>query len=469
MSYAFTFDASACTGCKACQAACKDKNNLPVGVLWRRVIEVSGGAWQQIGAAWCHDVFSYNLSMACNHCVHPKCAGVCPVNAYNVREDGIVILDSSRCIGCGYCNWACPYAVPQFNSSDGVMSKCNFCFDALEAGGEPACVSACPMRVLNFEKIGSSENDSQGRALWEIPSTQHPFPLPPYSRTQPHIRINSHPAMSNSLQKNVANREEIKPKHAKSELPLVAFTLLAQMAVGMFWASQLIFSFVQPGSPMVRLVSALLVGVMLAIGMFISFAHLGRKRNAWRVLGNLGKSSLSREILYLGLFGTGWLFSVLFPLPPLQFLTSCLGLILIYTMANVYGLRSMAVWNTWRTLAGFLSSAMLLGFYLSLIVIQVAAGSMGFAYSYSTIGWVNPAAFLFLLAEYFISTWGKSCLPVMRLRNGMILAALIALLCSFAFPFLAGLNFRICLFIWILVEEILGRWLFYGELEQRVL
>ena len=95
MSYAFSFDAGACTGCKACQAACKDKNNLPVGVLWRRVIEVSGGSWVQNGAAWENNVFSYNLSMACNHCVHPKCAGVCPTNAYHVRADGIVILDSS--------------------------------------------------------------------------------------------------------------------------------------------------------------------------------------------------------------------------------------------------------------------------------------------------------------------------------------------------------------------------------------
>jgi len=108
MTYAFTFDASACSGCKACQVACKDKNNLPLGVLWRRVYEVSGGSWQKQGDAWKADVFAYNLTIACNHCVHPKCAGVCPTDAYVVRDDGIVYIDESRCIGCGYCAWRVP-------------------------------------------------------------------------------------------------------------------------------------------------------------------------------------------------------------------------------------------------------------------------------------------------------------------------------------------------------------------------
>ena len=165
MTYAFTFDASACSGCKACQIACKDKNNLPVGVIWRRVYEVSGGTWTNVGAGsprpelsdsetgvgrpnpytvWTTDVFAYNLSIACNHCVHPKCAGVCPTDAFVQREDGIVYIDESKCMGCGYCNWACPYGVPQYNPALGHMSKCNFCMDNIDAGLPPACVAACP-------------------------------------------------------------------------------------------------------------------------------------------------------------------------------------------------------------------------------------------------------------------------------------------------------------------------------------
>ena len=155
MSFAFSFDASACTGCKACQAACKDKNNLPVGVLWRRVIEVSGGNWVKNGEAWANNVFSYNLTMACNHCVHPKCAGVCPTNAYHVREDGIVILDSSICIGCGYCISGCPFNIPRLRKADSRVYKCTLCSDRVAVGLEPACIKACPTQALSF---GSKED-----------------------------------------------------------------------------------------------------------------------------------------------------------------------------------------------------------------------------------------------------------------------------------------------------------------------
>src|SRR3990172_514621 len=254
MTYAFIFDASACSGCKACQIACKDKNNLPTGVLWRRVYEISGGTWYPVKArssrpelddktgvggsnpyaAWVTDVFAYNLSIACNHCEHPKCAGVCPTDAFVVRPDGIVYIDTSKCIGCGYCNWACHYAAPQYNRDAGRMTKCNFCYDNIDAGLPPACVAACPMRVLDFVSLTPAPSP-KGRGeltLWEIPATEHPFPLPKYSRTEPHLAIRPHAAMTNALEKRVSNREEIKPGKTKSELPLVAFTLLGQMAVG---------------------------------------------------------------------------------------------------------------------------------------------------------------------------------------------------------------------------------------------
>jgi anaerobic dimethyl sulfoxide reductase subunit B (iron-sulfur subunit) len=186
MSYAFTFDARFCSGCKACQAACKDKNNLPLGVLWRRVYEVAGGTWQKDGEVWNNTVFAYNLSIACNHCIHPKCAGICPANAYVVRDDGIVILDIDKCIGCGYCSWACPYEAPQYNAEAGHMTKCNFCYDNLEQGLPPACVAACPMRVLDYGKATSEQVVANRLALWmRRPRTSLPSgKLFPHSATR---------------------------------------------------------------------------------------------------------------------------------------------------------------------------------------------------------------------------------------------------------------------------------------------
>ena len=147
---AFYFDASSCTGCKSCQIACKDRNHLEVGLLWRRVYEIAGGGWQKQGVAWISTVYAYNLSISCNHCEQPICAEVCPAAAIQKRPDGIVYLDSDKCIGCRYCSWACPYSAPQYDERHGHMTKCNFCAEEIERGSLPACVAACPMRALDF-------------------------------------------------------------------------------------------------------------------------------------------------------------------------------------------------------------------------------------------------------------------------------------------------------------------------------
>jgi anaerobic dimethyl sulfoxide reductase subunit B (iron-sulfur subunit) len=474
MTYAFSFDASACSGCKACQAACKDKNNLPAGVLWRRVIEVSGGEWAQNGGAWSNTVFAYNLSIACNHCVHPKCAGVCPTNAYHVREDGIVLLDSSKCVGCGYCNWACPYAVPQYSPASGLMSKCNFCCDSIDAGQPPACVAACPLRVLDLVEVESKKNELAGISLWEVPGSEHPFPLPIYSRTQPHIHLNPHPGMLNNLEKQVANREEIKPQSPKSELPLVAFSLLIQMAVGAFWTLQWLFSpfwaLISSDSTRQRLIPSLLVGLCLALGVLIAFAHLGAKRNAWRMLSNLHKSWLSKEILFLGLFGAGWLLTLFIPSFLTGFLTSILGLGLIYSMANIYQLRSMAAWNSWRTLAGFLLSALLLGQFLLIPVLLIETTFASILPAGANLIWIICLSAVFLSGELALMfSRPETDKSGTRLRVALILLIILGLVCVLFIPRAWQLSFSIIFLLLLMAEESLGRWWFYNQLGWRIL
>ena len=457
MAYAFTFDASACSGCKACQEACKDKNNLPVGVLWRRVIEVSGGEWTAQNGAWKNTVFAYNLSIACNHCEHPKCAGVCPADAYIHREDGIVYIDPSKCMGCGYCAWACPYNAPRYNFELGQMSKCNFCFDNIDAGLPPSCVAACPMRVLNFVEIDGgpwtvdhgqpSTVHGQWSELWALPANEHPFPLPTLSRTEPHLMVKSHVAMSNSLEKVIGNTEEIKPKKQKSEASLVAFTLLTQMSVGMAWAGLWMVD-------SLSLIPYLLIGVCLAVGGFFSFAHLGAKRNAWRAPFHLKKSWLSREILSAGIFGASWLAGIF--VPEMKWVTALMGAVFVYSMAKVYRLHVMPAWNTWRTTAGFFVTAALLGHAVMLIVFSTRSGGL------AVLGLLVVELTLMLSAKSE-SRWSGT-----SLRLGLILASLgtgILLLASNP----PGVWISPVLFLLIAAEEIVGRVLFYTALEERPL
>ena len=197
---AFFFDSAACSGCKACQVACKDKNDLPVGQLWRRVYEVSGGGWKQSGACWTQDVFAYNLSLSCNHCADPVCAYNCPTKAIRQREDGIVLIDKGACIGCKYCAWACPYGAPQFDPVKGVMGKCDLCADYVDQGKNPSCVDACPMRALDF-----GDYDDLVAKYGKSDRVQ---PLPEPAITRPSLVLRAH-RLAGGEGARIANVEEV--------------------------------------------------------------------------------------------------------------------------------------------------------------------------------------------------------------------------------------------------------------------
>jgi anaerobic dimethyl sulfoxide reductase subunit B (iron-sulfur subunit) len=186
---AFYFDASACNGCKACVVACKSKNNLPTGINWRRVIEYGGGNWvpdpDEPTRLLPSNIFAYAISLACNHCQEPICMESCPTGAITKSDDGVVSIDDTKCIGCRYCEWSCPYGAPQFDAAAGVMTKCNFCEDLLQQGETPYCVAACVMRAMDFGDL------EELRAKYgNVDAIE---PLPAAKLTSPSLVITPHP------------------------------------------------------------------------------------------------------------------------------------------------------------------------------------------------------------------------------------------------------------------------------------
>ncbi len=201
--WAFYFDSSFCSGCKTCQVACKDKYDLPPGARWRRVYEVCGGDWIKDGTAWIPNIYGYHMSMACNHCQEPICLNACPNNAIIKNDHGVVLINYDRCMGCKYCEWTCPYGALHFDADKKVMTKCTFCADYLEEGKPPACVSACPMRVLDYGDL--EELRLKHGSVNEI------FPLPENKYTSPALIVSPHKDAQkpDHRKPGIANREEV--------------------------------------------------------------------------------------------------------------------------------------------------------------------------------------------------------------------------------------------------------------------
>ncbi|MFA5536532.1 MAG: 4Fe-4S dicluster domain-containing protein [Bacillota bacterium] len=173
----FFFNMVRCIGCKTCQVACKDKNNLAIGILFRKVLTFETGAFPKPGL--------YHFSGACYHCADPKCVEGCPTGAMHVAEDGTVQHNVDKCIGCRYCIWNCPYGAPQFIPELGKIGKCDGCKDLRDKGENPACVDACNMLAIEWGDIDELKAKYAGEQL----TSDLPI-LPPSSITNPSLVIN---------------------------------------------------------------------------------------------------------------------------------------------------------------------------------------------------------------------------------------------------------------------------------------
>ena len=169
-------DLDTCVGCHACATSCKEWN--AGGIAGPLTDERPYGKYPQ--GVWFNRVHSYELEAdaasrqpaqtlhfprSCLHCETPACVTVCPTGAsYKRAEDGIVLVDEDKCIGCKLCSWACPYGAREYSPAEGVMKKCTLCADRIYnehlegADRQPACVQACPTRARHFGDLGDPDS-----------------------------------------------------------------------------------------------------------------------------------------------------------------------------------------------------------------------------------------------------------------------------------------------------------------------
>lgn len=217
--FVMVIDLAKCDGCKKCTEACQAMHYTESDREWIKVFKM-----QDADAT-----APYFFPKPCFHCDNPPCTKVCPVNATFKRQDGIVLIDNERCIGCRSCMAACPYSTRFFNWNHpkeqseladvayspersiprriGTVEKCDFCPDMIRQGKMPACVSRCPMDAIYFGDQNEDavtnasgvtvklsellENNAGYRHLEELGTRPRVYYLPPKNRKYPKPDINS--------------------------------------------------------------------------------------------------------------------------------------------------------------------------------------------------------------------------------------------------------------------------------------
>jgi DMSO reductase iron-sulfur subunit len=316
----FTFDLDKCVGCQACQIACSIENDLGYDFSWRAINTYNP---EQVDA-----LPHYHLSLACNHCREAICLYQCPAKAISKNPDnGIVIIDENKCIGCKFCSWVCPYDAPNYNSLLGVMTKCTLCSHRIEEKLEPACVSICPTDALNISSNVKYEHPVKIAGFPES-EIKPCIQIEPFKPDQQFPEQYTLPYSKDVVKQYSKNKPKPKSKITISgDWTLAVFTLLISILGGLLSTS--IFSD--------KIVNPISFGLIGLVGMVLSTLHLGKKFHAYRAILNWKTSWLSREVLFFSLF---MFFSLFFLLIPdkifLGYIALSFGLFTAISADNVY-------------------------------------------------------------------------------------------------------------------------------------
>lgn len=370
---AFEVDLDSCSGCKACVVACHNLNGLEDDEIWRSVGLLSGGSLRL--------PVIQHVTSACHHCIEPACLQGCPVNAYEKDPvTGIVRHLDDQCIGCQYCILKCPYDVPKFSPSKGIVRKCDMCSSRLAVGEAPACVQSCPNQAIRITIVNKQVLIEESEADQFVPGAADP------SYTLPTTIYKTERALPRNLLP--ADYHAAAPQHA--HLPLVFMLVLTQMSVGAFAVEQALGWFatvsgqdvIQKTRP-VHLLAAFGLGML---GLAASLFHLGRPLYAFRAFIGLWTSWLSREILCFGLFAKlaalytvlpwlsdSWLTGMGLGISPTQYTwlgwaVVASGLAGVWCSVMVYDSTRRTLWHWPRTGFRFLMTCALLGIPTSLLI-----------------------------------------------------------------------------------------------------
>jgi formate dehydrogenase iron-sulfur subunit len=349
--YAFEVDLDKCSGCKACVVACHTLNGLAESETWRKVGTLTTPSMRSLPVV-------QHVTTACHHCVDPGCLNGCPVQAYEKDPvTGIVRHLDDQCFGCKYCTMMCPYEVPQYSSTLGIVRKCDMCSQRLAFGEPPACVQACPNQAIRIAIVDVATAIAEAKSQASILSLVATAPLS--EMTIPTTKY--HSTRLQASETDFASSESALHKAHDGHLPLVVMIVLTQTSVGM-WIVLVAAQWLGYGhDSFFAAAIATLIGV---VGVHAALLHLGRPWLAYRAALGWRTSWLSREAIGFGLFmaaalastASQFLFaekraasSIRYGIP----VVAAIGLVSVICTGMIYVATRRELWSYQRTSVDF--------------------------------------------------------------------------------------------------------------------
>jgi phenylacetyl-CoA:acceptor oxidoreductase subunit 1 len=375
--WAMIADLERCVGCQTCTAACKHANATSPAVQWRKVLDIEAGSYPEVSRTY--------VPVGCQHCEDPPCMHVCPSTATRKRPDGIVTIDYDICIGCAYCDVACPYqarfkidaadfaygagrqmqneAVREDPARLGVAQKCTFCADRIDFGlkngltpgvdprATPACANACIASALHFgdlddpasnvstlirqhryfrmhEEIGTAPGfyylyEHAGSSAVDEDCKERPVPM-----TQSRIRARG-----------------VEPWHQKHwDWKAAGNFLTGGVGPGLFAGAAVAAVTIGPSA-----VLGLFAMALVGLGLFLVMMKIGRPLRAIFVLRQPQRSWMSREAwVALAFFPVG-LAAVWTGMPALWLVAAALALTFLFCQGMILReAKGIPVWREHR-------------------------------------------------------------------------------------------------------------------------
>ena len=320
--WAITADLNRCVGCQTCTAACKHANATAPGIQWRKVIDIETGTFPDVRRSF--------MPVGCMHCDDAPCLSVCPTQATQKRDDGIVTIDYDLCIGCAYCVVACPYQARSKVSTQSaaygkgrrmrheklredparlnVAQKCNFCVDRIDTGlaagltpgvdadATPACVNSCIAGALTFGDIEEA-NSNVSQLLKEN------------SHFVMHQDLNTGPGIF-YLWDKVNHQPDITEPEMIAE-PIAAAAISPQLQQSWDWRASANFIFGRAGTGLFIasafaafgglnvMLPMLLALILVGLGLFCVWLEIGRPWRFLNVYRNAQTSWMTREAMIM--------------------------------------------------------------------------------------------------------------------------------------------------------------------------